>query len=965
MFTWPRLRREVRFSRWFLRGVARLTVVFFFTITKPLPSAPPAAEPGAETHRLYDGITVFVNNTEGRDFTLTLGVQDLNLLEKGPREVLVKAYSPAGNTLVREVIEDDGVISGGALPFGGGWDHEAWYYAQSYIHGLQPLIRWSAFSAPDRLATIPKRTFIYAIKGGVKGIYRILIVGCPDHYVTFKLDPGLAHGVCSNPWFLHGTGEMFRKSYIYIPRGAKYLELAVVEYDLPRTRKFTLKDAAGKMLWEGQAEGGAAFAQIKPEQPGEEADKAKGGAAPAKSATEKKAAGDRAKAEPEKEGPWDDQIFTFEVGPGEGDFMVNFSIIYDKNKLINKTTDSPGKLMIPVATRGQAVTAAVFAPDAATARAVQGGAIYHDNQVFWQMNEVRLYEWLKKLKPEDFEIPKELELDKNKMPTTPGYIVLNGPHWQPPLCDKWMHDYQTNKNPHVLNASIKDLAGGLRGIGPNDHTAGATFKGFANLGYEFGTYAYHYWRPGWRILQQSDAPEEVKAIIRDAFINAADRLAFCRTWARVNGNSFALVVAALRYGCEATKDPLNQKLFETYFDRFANGGWGERAGVGASGAVQEGFGYDHHYGAYMLVSWKAIIADLKDPRFIKIHDRVQNLYSYTQNPEAATCPWSSRTPFGPQWGLAKEGPFQWKGDPGPDFTVSVNDGNEWFAARRSNYYVLTYHGRLTRKWEGDGFLGQIGYGGGVLCQLNVPGKGLVLGSTLNGGYGTGMHPSEWRNFHIHSLVGMGADGKPLVAADSEHFNARLEGNTVTGSGQVRDSSFHVTRSYTFGANDITCQVDLKATLYDDLMSLWMKNKMRGIVTEAYEMIPFVGRKVPSVKGKRGDPTAVTALDAKGKESGPLSEKNLEAQTIVIDRGGFGVRVEFEQPMKVKLGQHREREGELKAEKPAIPEQEGAAKEEPKSTILWGPPNTILIQLADTTTEAAKISLKYRLVPYGQ
>ncbi len=96
------------------------------------------------------------------------------------------------------------------------------------------------------------------------------------------------------------------------------------------------------------------------------------------------------------------------------------------------------------------------------------------------------------------------------------------------------------------------------------------------MGYEFSNYAWHYWRPGWRIIQQSDAPEELKKLLKDAFLVAGDRLAFCRSWARVNGNSFALIPHALRYCMAATGDPLQKELFETYFDRFENGGWGER-----------------------------------------------------------------------------------------------------------------------------------------------------------------------------------------------------------------------------------------------------------------------------------------------------------------------------------------------------------------------------------------------------
>ena len=51
---------------------------------------------GQETHRLYDAITAFVNNDEGRDFNITLEVRDLNHVARGPAELLLKVYDPDG-----------------------------------------------------------------------------------------------------------------------------------------------------------------------------------------------------------------------------------------------------------------------------------------------------------------------------------------------------------------------------------------------------------------------------------------------------------------------------------------------------------------------------------------------------------------------------------------------------------------------------------------------------------------------------------------------------------------------------------------------------------------------------------------------------------------------------------------------------------------------------------------------------
>ncbi len=133
-------------------------------------------------------------------------------------------------------------------------------------------------------------------------------------------------------------------------------------------------------------------------------------------------------------------------------------------------------------------------------------------------------------------------------------------------------------------------------------------------------------------------------------------------------------------------------------------------------------------------------------------NRYYELYSYLYCRErkgqpVAANPWSSRTHMAPHNGASnwESGPYTWKGEPGPDFTVSVNGGGEWFAAQRcKGYYIVTYHGRLVPEWRSRSFPGQIGFSGGLICQLTVPGKGPVLASRLTDSYGTGMDPSNWR-----------------------------------------------------------------------------------------------------------------------------------------------------------------------------------------------------------------------------
>jgi len=324
------------------------------------------------------------------------------------------------------------------------------------------------------------------------------------------------------------------------------------------------------------------------------------------------------------------------------------------------------------------------------------------------------------------------------------------------------------------------------------------------------------------------------------------------------------------------------------WQRFVSGGWGERVGVGPSGPVQEGFAYAYHYGSYILTTWQAIQVDLHDERLQKVYDGVRRWYSYTLADEnVAAGPWSARTNFYPHWQIETEGPFAWKGRPGADFTESVNNANEWFAARRKNYYVLTYHGRLSPKWESNAHSGQTGYGGGMICQLQVPGKGLVLASTLNDSYGAGMDPSLWREFRLHTLAGIQADGAPFVAGDSEHVDARLKSNQVTSSGAVRDTPLRCRRSFTFADEEVACSVQLDESSDSDLLNLWLQHNLRGKVREAYEMIPFLPNQCPKPGAKNAE-TIVAVLDGTGKVLKPLGQEPFEAAGILIYQGSFGL-----------------------------------------------------------------------------
>ncbi|MCX5662502.1 MAG: hypothetical protein NTW19_22705 [Planctomycetota bacterium] len=816
-----------------------------------------AALAAEQTFRLHEGVTLYVVNDKGEDFNVGLDVRDLNLYANGPREVMFKVYDPDGKPVVRKIIEDDGCTSANFPDRAGGWDHELQYYANLNAKGTKPTIRWSAWSDPKRLATQVARKFDEPVKGK-KGVYRIVLAGTWDHYVTVRLPDSLKYGFCGHPTFMHGIGSSLKQAFVYVPKDMVGLFVACQEPDEPRNRNFKITAPDGKVLFNDQATGGFNSNEGNHWHP--------------------------ASQEFPKGTDYNGKIMKVEVSDGPNDYLFKMTFIFKKVEWGDYVSMGAN---------------AIFCPDEATANAIKGGTIVVDDQVFFHPFQVRFHEWLKK----------------------------NGG--------------SLNEN---LRKDLTALFGNFRLLETSD---GRGSGSWTNWAYAMGYYGCIIFRPSWVLVNRGDVPAEIKEIIKEGLIMAGDRLSFATHIEKVNGNAFSQINVALWYAHRATGDPIQKERFETFWQRWTTEGWGPGSGLSKSGDSQEHFAHDCHYGSYLMDNWRAsgnqwirsgitgvegtgITGDATDdPRFQKVLDRYKELYTYLYCREAAGAsvaanPWSGRTHMHPHKETANwESPqFKWKGEPGPDLTASVNGGDEWFAARRKSYYFLTFHGRIPPEWMSQCFPGQLGFSGGTICQLTVPGKGPVLAGTLHDSYGGGMHPSQWANLHIHSIVGEMWDGSPLVAAIGEHDDAKLNGNTVTSSGEVRNAHVRSARSYTYNPDSIDCSVKLAPSDYARALSIWSHDRMWSEVKQAYEMIPFMP--------KSPDGAKATEVTADGK---PLTATVGPAQKIRIDRGGFGVEIQLEKPMPVKLGQN----------------------------------GTVLIQLADPAAKPAAadtVALKYKLVPFG-
>src|SRR4029079_17721693 len=114
---------------------------------------------------------------------------------------------------------------------------------------------------------------------------------------------------------------------------------------------------------------------------------------------------------------------------------------------------------------------------------------------------------------------------------------------------------------------------------------------------------------------------------------------------------------------------------------------------------------------------------------------------------------------------------------------------------------------------------------------------------------------------------------------------------------------------------------LAQTDYAETLSLWTHGRQWSELRLAYEMIPFLPKA----------PDGKTATTIKTAEGAALTVNGATTSRVRIDRGGFGVDIQFDSPQTVKLGQN--------------------------NTVLIE-----LVKLAPKPTPAEKVGLKAKLGP---
>jgi hypothetical protein len=203
--------------------------------------------------RLHEWIIFHVVNDTGRLFSIEVALADMNTYCQGPRPAMIWIVSPEGRTILRHIIEDDGIISGNERYKDGVYDvfsdmrYREYHRANSpggYPPGKE---RSPCLSAPE---TLTYRKVALTVPATTPGVYQVRIVGCYDHWVTLTLSRPMETAVASGPSWLYVHGNTLSSAYLFVPKKTEDLSISICEEIEPFTMRLALCDPRGNQVAE-------------------------------------------------------------------------------------------------------------------------------------------------------------------------------------------------------------------------------------------------------------------------------------------------------------------------------------------------------------------------------------------------------------------------------------------------------------------------------------------------------------------------------------------------------------------------------------------------------------------------------------------------------------------------------------------------------------------------------------------
>ncbi len=205
---------------------------------------------------------------KGTGFKLKFTVRDMNTYVHAPAPVLFRVVAPDGRIVAGKFLEDDGITGGNFKYQDGIYDpfadfrYRQWHRVNS-PEGMPANKKRSPYlSHPEKL---PFRTAELSVPAAGKGLYRVLVVGRWDHWISITPNRPIMTGVHpgAGPLYVHGT--ILDKSFFYVPKSAEDIGLATTEEVVPYQCKMTLKNSSGKIIKAVEASGFCTFMSLTPE----------------------------------------------------------------------------------------------------------------------------------------------------------------------------------------------------------------------------------------------------------------------------------------------------------------------------------------------------------------------------------------------------------------------------------------------------------------------------------------------------------------------------------------------------------------------------------------------------------------------------------------------------------------------------------------------------------------------------
>jgi len=201
--------------------------------------------------RPRDSVVYYLDNPKGEAINLILSLGDLNLYLQGKRGAIVWVIGPDGKTLLYTPIADDGIVSGNFRYKEGMSDvyadarYRGW---AEYEAGLPLLAGKERSPLADDPAGLATRRFSYRVPASGKGVYRVVLLSCWDHWVSLETQPPLAAGIASGPGPLSlRAGKPFT-AWMFNPGREQKVGFSIVEEIKPYAWKASIADEKGKTL---------------------------------------------------------------------------------------------------------------------------------------------------------------------------------------------------------------------------------------------------------------------------------------------------------------------------------------------------------------------------------------------------------------------------------------------------------------------------------------------------------------------------------------------------------------------------------------------------------------------------------------------------------------------------------------------------------------------------------------------